>query len=373
MGSDTLRNIVSGRRRGAQASAARVGLTALAGPYAAAVAARNRMFDLGLRRATSMGRPTLSVGNLTAGGTGKTPIVIDLVRRLRALGHCPAVLLRGYAAAGDAASDETLELRRALPGVRVEANPDRLAGAAAVLAASAATSAFVLDDGFQHRRAARDVDLVLIDATCPFGYGYLLPRGLLREPVSGLRRADAVVITRADRVEDATLRDIEREVERITGRPPVARAAHRWNGFVSGDAGDAVEGGATAAAEDIQALRGRRVVGACGLGNPEAFHAMLHEHVAEVAAFVPAADHHAWSAGELRELFRVARREGADVLVTTEKDWVKWRVLLEVEGAGVGGGGAEIQVWRPVLEIAWLDGGGAVERLLREGLGGARG
>ena len=353
---------MSGRRRGAGASAARAGLASLAGPYAAAVAARNGLFDLGLRRAVELGRATLSVGNLTAGGTGKTPMTIDLVRRLRAMGHRPAVLLRGYGAeSAEGGSDETLELRRALPGVRVEANPDRVAGASAVLADDSAVSVFILDDGFQHRRAARDLDLVLIDATCPFGYGRLLPRGLLREAVGGLRRADAVVVTRADRVDTAALRAIEREVQRITGRPPLARATHHWGGFIGG--------GADAAAEHpLDSLREQSVVAACGLGNPDAFREMLVEHVGRVIAFVPAADHHAWTAAEVRELLDLARRERADAVVTSEKDWVKWQPLLADDRPPPPSPPPPMPVLRPVLTMAWLEGESAVEAMLREKL-----
>ena len=190
--------VIDGSEQSLAASAARSGLALLEPSYTLAIAARNTLFDKHLRRTRHLLHPVISIGNLTTGGTGKTPMVIDLARRLRALGRRPAILTRGYKST-DGFSDEAavmqLELGQDMP---VEVNGDRAAGAAAVLARAPRTDVFLLDDGFQHRQIHRDLDIVLIDATCPFGYGHLLPRGLLREPKVNLARADAVIVTRAD-------------------------------------------------------------------------------------------------------------------------------------------------------------------------------
>ena len=188
---------MSGERRGVRASVLRGTLGAAEPLYAAAVRGRNWLFDrgVGVRR---LPRPVVSVGNITAGGTGKTPVVLWLADRLRRKGRRPAVLLRGYEAEGrpqrraDAARGAARTRRaRCRPRIAVGVNPNRLAGGDGVLRGRPDVDVFVLDDGFQHRKLARDFDLVLIDAAQPFGYGHVHPRGLLREPLAGLRRADA--------------------------------------------------------------------------------------------------------------------------------------------------------------------------------------
>lgn len=193
-----IRDILSGEDRGAGAKLTRVALTAMEPAYRAAVALRNVAFDRGWRTPRDLGRPTISVGNLTVGGTGKTPMVVALCRKLIAMGHLPGVLLRGYKSHGGR-SDEADELQTTLGSqVVVEADPDRVAAARRVLQKTPGTTVFVLDDGFQHRRAHRDLDIVLLDAARPFADGHVLPRGLLREPMQNLRRASAVIFTHAD-------------------------------------------------------------------------------------------------------------------------------------------------------------------------------
>ncbi|MBI4878532.1 MAG: tetraacyldisaccharide 4'-kinase, partial [Planctomycetes bacterium] len=168
-------------------------LAALASlPYGLAVRLRNRAYDAGLLRARCAAAVVVSVGNLSVGGTGKTPLVAMLARAARAAGRTPAILLRGYrrGARRAAESDEAALHARLAQGVLVVADPDRVRGAERALAAGA--DLLILDDGFQHRRLKRDLDLVLADARDPFAGGRLLPRGLLREPLSSLARAHAL-------------------------------------------------------------------------------------------------------------------------------------------------------------------------------------
>jgi len=361
--------ILSGENRSPLAAGLR-GVLSLGEPlYRAAVVHRNRCFDTGTRSATPLGRPTLSVGNLTTGGTGKTPMVIDLVRRLQNQGHHPAVLLRGYKKGEDGSSDEAAELQHELPGLPVIANPSRIEGARQALnradvVGGRSTSAienrkstidnpitcFVLDDGFQHRRAARDLDLVLIDATCPWGFDHLLPRGLLREPKAHLARADRVIITRADQVSPQALAAIDREVERLTGKPPIAHAAHRWVELRHGDA-----------TLPVDHLMTRRVVAVSAIGNPEAFERTLAQHCRAVLAHHRFDDHHAYTAGELSRLLMQAKRAGADALVTTEKDDVKWTPLLAA-------GDKAVPILRPRVGMGYVDGEARIEALLKEKL-----
>lgn len=291
----------------------RAALAALSKPYAAAMRLRNRAYDRHLKKSYPLGRPTISVGNLTTGGTGKTPMVCLIAERLLAMNTCPAILLRGYR--GDEQRIYTDLFNDCVP---VEPNPDRVRAAARVLSQHRQTTTFILDDAFQHRRVRRDIDLVLLDATEPFGYDHVLPRGLLREPETGLTRAHAVIITHADLVAPEALADLDREVERLTKHPPLAHAVHAWTAFR--DARNNIH--------DINHLRAKRAHGICGIGNPEAFFQTLVKHVAEPAYFTAKPDHHAYTADELQHLLAAARDENIQALVTTDKDWVKWRSLL---------------------------------------------
>lgn len=341
--------ILSGEDRSFAAAAKRAALAGSEPFYGIAMGIRNALFDSRLRKAHPLARTTISIGNITTGGTGKTPMVIDVARRLITLDARPAVLLRGYRAV-HGRSDEAELLKQALgPSVPVIANPDRIAGAKLALIQNPATTLFILDDGFQHRKVARDLDLVLVDATNPFGYGHLLPRGLLREPIGNLRRARGVIVTRADLVSAEALRQLDRDLTHHTGRPPLAHCAHVWTGFLD--------------AEDrplaVDALAARRVLAFSGIGNPQAFEATLRTRVLQVEHHLQLPDHHDYAdPAPLRAAYEAAR--GAECLVMTEKDWVKCKPRLE------GGKlpGVPLPIFRPVLGIRYLSGEAAIENLL---------
>ena len=291
----------------------------LAAAYGLAVRVRNRLFDMGWRRAHRLPAPVLSVGNLTAGGTGKTPAVVWLARALIERGERPAVLLRGYGAAargadGIPSTDEAVVLREALPDVAVVAEPDRVAGGRAALAAGA--TVLVCDDGFQHRRLARDLDLLCIDATDPAGGGHLLPWGLLREPVAGARRAHAALLTRSDAVPVDALAALRARGAGWLAGGPVLATTHAPRELV--DAGG-VHG--------LDALAGVAVFVLSGVGNPAAVAATAAAAGARVVGARAFPDHHAWTAGDLAACAAAARAAGAAHLLTTEKDWVKLRAL----------------------------------------------
>ena len=246
--------IISGENTSAIARVVR-GLAGVVEPfYSAAMRVRNAAYDRGLFHAHDLGRPTISVGNITTGGTGKTPVVIWLARQLREQGRRPAILLRGYGATQQHGSDEAALLEQSLNSnstirIPVQANPSRVRGAAEVLQKSPEVDFFLLDDAFQHRRAKRDFNLVLINATEPFGFGHVLPRGLLREPLAGLKRADAFLITRCSLASTEAVAVIDRLFVRPTSRysdlscgpsvewnlVTVAAANHcRWNRWRTG-------------------------------------------------------------------------------------------------------------------------------------------
>lgn len=331
--------IMSGERRDACAAAVRAGLSLIEPGYRSVVTMRNRRFDSGSREATKLARPVISVGNLTTGGTGKTPMVIDLCQRLIKRGHVPGVLLRGYG------GDEAIELTAAIgQGGEVEPYPDRVAGAAAVLQRREDVDVFLLDDGFQHRQVARDFDLVLIDATNPWGYDHVLPRGLMREPKQGLQRANAVVVTRADRVSLEALENLDAEIEKWHGKAPLAHAATRWSKVMSSD-------GEELSAEQLQ---DRKFAAVCGLGNPDVFFNMLEDTGARLMMKQAFMDHVAYDAATVHRLEAVAKDAGAMAWVMTEKDWVKWRQVED----------RTMVVYRPQVSVAWLNGQIAIERRL---------
>lgn len=273
--------------------------------YGAAVVARNLLFDVGIRKPREAGIPVVSVGNLTVGGTGKTPFVLFLAREALRHGLRPAVVLRGYRG-GTAGSDEARLLETGLPGAPVLVDPDRVR--AARRAATEGADLVLLDDGFQHRRIRRHVDLVLLDARRPFGNGALLPAGTLREPVPSLRRASAVVLTRCGRISPPELEATRRFLERRFRRPVIA-CDHVPVALDE-------EGVGRAPTE----IAGRRVLSFSGIGDPLALSETLTRLGARVEEAMDFGDHHPYSPADLERIHRRARELAVDWVVTTEKD-----------------------------------------------------
>lgn len=350
-----LYDIMSGNAPGPAAAATRLGLSALAPAYSLAVAIRNKQFDAGLRKPVTLPRPVISVGNLTTGGTGKTPMVIELARRLLNQNQRPAVLLRGYMKEGAAASsDEAVELQRELgSAVPVLPNPDRAEGARQVLDKHPDVTVFLLDDGFQHRQVHRDLDIVLIDATRPFGFDHLLPRGLLREPARNLRRADAMIVTRSDLVTPDTLADLDRRIESLTGKPPTAHTAQHWSGFRDSNDNQL----------PTDHLKNLKVTAATAIGNPAAFSRMLQAAAGEVLHVHTFDDHHAYTPEEIQHTLADAKQRGADAIVVTEKDWVKWQGLMATLDVSKD----TPPIIRPVLGVRFTTGEANIQPLLKAG------
>ena len=345
------RRLVDGSQAGVVAGLARAGLAALALPYAAAVTIRNAAYDRGLAATRRAAVPVVSVGNLTLGGTGKTPLVAWVAGRCVAAGRRPAIVSRGYGARRGQTSDEAAELALVLPAVPHVADRDRAAAAAEAVARGA--DAIVLDDGFQHRRLARDLDIVAVDATDPFGCGHIFPRGLLREPLAGLRRAHAVVLTRADAVDASQRRAI------MTALADICRDAkpRAW-----AEATHAPRRLRTASNEHLplDSLRGRRVAAFCGIGNPAAFRLALERLGADLIDFRTYPDHHAYSAADAAAVASWATTARADLVVTTLKD------LVKVRTESLGG----IQLAALEIAIEFLAGEAGLEALVRRAVGG---
>ncbi|MBN1442613.1 MAG: tetraacyldisaccharide 4'-kinase [Planctomycetes bacterium] len=296
--------------------------------YGAAVIARRAAWR---GRAIALPAPVVSVGNITCGGTGKTPTVEMVARDLVALGWQPAILSRGYGAgtapgadppsSDPPPNDEHRILAANLPGVHHFQGPDRVRSGRRAISSGA--NILVLDDGFQHIRLRRDLDIALVDALNPFGGGRLLPAGLLREPVGSLRCADLLAVTRCDL---AGPEEVERLVDRLSRRfpsLPLIRLRTRPLLWVDLDGGEA----------DPRALEGQRVLAFCGIGNPEAFRRQILALGVELAGWRAFRDHHRYTRRDLEGLQREALRVGADALVMTQKDAVKIAAEESAEGS----------------------------------------
>jgi tetraacyldisaccharide 4'-kinase len=332
-----LESLLAGERRGPAAAVLRALLLLLTPLYRLALTIRRVAYALRIRRVRRPGVPVVSVGNLTAGGTGKTPFVALLVERLSARGMRPAVVSRGYRAPAGRDGDEARMLREAVPGILHVEDPDRSRGAAR--AAREGADVVVLDDGFQHWACGRDLDIVLVDALRPFGHGHLLPRGLLREPVSALSRADLLVITRADQVGEEDIAGIRARLASAAPGIPVAAARHAPVGL------ETLSG---AAAGEPSDLSGKRVLALSGIGNPAAFERTREDLVAEVVAAIRHADHHEYAESDLADALEEARAVGAEAVVTTGKDAVKL--------AGLRGADAEPRILVLSVEMRLTEG-----------------
>lgn len=336
-----------------------LGLCPLSWPYGLVIAIRNRLYDRGICRRERLPIPVISVGNVTAGGTGKTPLVILLARLLREKDYRPAVASRGYG--GDApaavnivtdgkqilmgyrqAGDEPILIARAVAGVPVLTGPKRaLTGRYACERFGA--DVLILDDGFQHRQLLRDLDIVLVDARRPLGNGRLLPAGPLREPAGALRRAQAIVRTGGTlmAIEEKSMKPFPqaglRETEEMTGLPevPQFRAVNRPLDLINP---------ATEEIRPVADLQGRRVCAFAGIGAPENFRETLRALKAEVDPFMAFPDHHRYCAADLEKIEGAAAASGAEMIVTTEKDLVRF----------AGWPGFPQRLWALRMEIAVL-------------------
>jgi tetraacyldisaccharide 4'-kinase len=289
--------------------------------YELVVRARIALYENGLFKTYKLESPVISVGNLTVGGTGKTPCVAFLANFLRDEGHHVAILSRGYKRRSSGrvevsngedilcgpieAGDEPYLLANSCPGVRVVVDADRYS-AGKWLAERKPVTVFILDDAFQHLRLARELNLALIDATEPLTG--LLPAGRLREPLSGLRRADAVIVTRSDRIFDR--RALERTILKHA-HIPIFYAHHEMTGMRR------IDDRKTIKASD---LAGKRVAAFSGIARPERFITDLSNLGIQIARRFDFPDHHRYQREEFINILKRAREAEVEAIVTTEKD-----------------------------------------------------
>ena len=306
------RDLVSGRRRGPGAGLLRAGLRLVEVPYTAVVTWRNRRYDSGKAEIHPAGVPVVSVGNLSLGGTGKTPMVQWIAQWCRQRGLRVAVLSRGYGSEDGGANDEALELEQKLPAVPHLENPNRVE-AARLAVEELDMQVLVLDDAFQHRRIARDVDIVLLDALEPFGFGHVFPRGTLREPLSGLARADVVALSRSEMLDENQREAIRRQVQAYAPDALWLEVTHAPQTLLRHDGQQ----------QPLDALRDRPVAAFCGLGNPAGFRHTLDACGYRVAAFREFPDHHLYTRDDVESLATWADRLDVEAVLCTHKDLVK--------------------------------------------------
>lgn len=288
----------------------------LALPYRLMVTLRNVAYDhhwLAIERLTI---PVVCVGNLTVGGTGKTPVVAWVADILRQSGRRVAIVSRGYGRLESGKNDEALELEMRLPDVPHLQDTNRYA-AGRIAQDELEMEVLVLDDGFQHRRLARNMDIVLIDATDPPAAHRLLPAGLMRESWAGLRRAKIVLLSRADQADPVNLSRIAKLVGRYAPNAICLECSFEVRGLKS----------ITSTLTGVDKLKGERVSAFCGIGNPLPFFQTLERLGMDVVGKRTWPDHHGYSAEDIAELQRwVAEIGDCRAVVCTMKDWVKIQI-----------------------------------------------
>ena len=296
--------------------------------YTAIVTLRNTLYTRGIFQAHRLPCTVISVGNIVVGGTGKTPTVIAIAKQLQEDGVRIAILLRGYKrqsrekitvvsdgekrlCSHTESGDEADMMARLLPGIPIIVGRNRYA-AGQLAIERFKSDVLILDDGFQHRQLHRDVDIVTVDATRPFGTGQLLPAGTLREPLTALRRADILLLTRADK--PAQVSRIRGKLGTLAPNTPILESVHRPMHLYRLHAFGNTE------PLSLNWLRGKRLLAICGIGNPNAFVATLNQYTPETVDLLEFPDHHAYTEADCQRIQCRLKQMGAAFIVTTQKD-----------------------------------------------------
>ncbi len=329
--------------------------------YGLGMFVRERLYGMGLLRQRALAATVISIGNLTVGGTGKTPVVIALANALRQKGRRVGVASRGYGRSTTSGvvevsngavlrqspaetGDEPLLIAERCPGVPVTVGADRYA-AGRYLLDRCGVDTLILDDAFQHLALKRDVDILLLDATAPFGNGYVLPRGRLREWPSALARASLIMVTRARQAAD--LHDVLTRIGRLAPETPLC---------VTDFTPSCLLKIGIAESQSPAVLKGERVLLLSAIGNPDSFRTLVEGLGAMVVDHCIFADHHSYTAQDVQEVGTVAAKLRANRIVTTEKDAVKLRFLREVTD--------QMEVWAVRVDVDWLEGEAKWARLV---------
>ena len=363
MNQDDFRKLISGQKAGLGAGLLRLLLDLASGGYSIAVRERNFLYSNGWLKAHRADAVVISIGNITVGGTGKTPLVVWLCKQIISDSkfhisdsQC-AILTRGYKATQDSRGktqdyrDEPAIFAESCPEVNVIVNPDRIAGAAEAINKFGA-KVLIMDDGFQHRRLVRDLDIITIDGTQPFGYGKMLPAGLLREPVSSLKRASAVVITRCDQITETELSRIEKKLEAINPNMIIARSIHA-PAYVKTTDNQEIS---------LDHLKGKKIFDFCGIGNPDSFLNTIKSLSCDLVGSKVYNDHHHYTDKCLADIYEQAECLKTDLILTTQKDWTKIKRMALVK--------KDIPLAYIGIEIKFLAGEDKLRGLIEKTLAG---
>ncbi len=333
--------VLAGKKKGFPVLVFKVFIGVLSLLYLVSIQIRCLLYRLRIFRARSVTAWVISVGNITLGGTGKTPVVERLAGLLNSRGRKVAIVSRGYRRKrgpwlrrlkeklrgapttrvvsdghnillnSRVAGDEPYMLASNLEGVPVVINRNRRKGALYAIRRFKADT-IILDDGFQHLDLKRDLDIVLVDATCPFGNGHIFPRGILREPCRNLSRADLLFITKAV---SGGQDELKKDLRRYNQRARILECRH--NPIYLYDVRTSIKA-------SLDFIRGMKAATLAGIANPEGFEKMLSGLGVEVIHSRRFADHHIYSQQELIDVLNKAARRGAEILLTTEKDAVRF-------------------------------------------------
>ena len=306
-------DLVSGQKTGIAAEMLRGGLQLLEIPYRSIVSARNALYDRQVLPIHRLSIPVISVGNLTLGGTGKSPMVAWLCRFFLEKNIRPGLISRGYGKGKCKGNDEFMEMSRRFPTVPHIQDRNRVKASLQLLQTEQ-VDLLILDDAFQHRRVERNLDLVILDATAPFGFEHVFPRGTLREPLENLRRADVGLLSRSNLVSREERQEIRRRVLSINPNIVWGETVHVPSSLVSLESFDT---------QPIESLYGQSALAFCGIGNPAAFRHTLEQCGVRVAEFIPFPDHYRYTSGDLKKMGQMAKGLGVNSILCTMKDLVK--------------------------------------------------
>ncbi len=324
-------SILSGRQKGFVATLIKSTLSTLTYPYLAVLKARNVLYGNGIIKSTKLPVRVFSIGNITTGGTGKTPLVENMAKALHQNGKKVAILSRGYGSNNllqknnnDDVNDECLALRENLRDVQVLVGKDRVRSGEKAIR-NYGVDCIILDDGFQHFKLSRDLDIVVIDSLNPFGGEYLIPRGSLREPLKNLCRADIFIISHCDQRSEKTVKSINTRLKQLNADAVICESIHRPV---------QIESVADSSILKPEWLKGKRVYGLSAIGNPESFGSTLKGLGADLIKHRVYCDHHVYTLDEIDRAVSEANSLGTDAIVVTQKDIVKIR-NMNIEGANI--------------------------------------
>ncbi len=302
-------SVMKDERIGLAASIVKVILLILSWVYGLGIKLVDLGYASGFRKRHKAGVPVVSIGNITLGGTGKTPFTIYVADYITHRGKKCAVLTRGYG------NDEYKQIRDTLQDVKVFVSQDRVKSAEA--AYGAGNEIIVMDDGFQHRRLKRDLEIVLLDGRRPFGNGKLFPRGILREPLTALKRADIFVITKVDNIDSSEREKLIGELEKLAPEVPIITARHKA-AFLKD---------VTGAIYSVDSIKGLNACLVSGIVDPKYFAKAIKDLDAHIGLEISYGDHHQYSQKDIINIYKEASNRKCERIIVTEKDYVKLREL----------------------------------------------